>query len=153
MTAEVSKDFGKIFRRLFDHKPFISSELNLVVSEFEEKRGDQEVDNLIQSLQITSELKSSGVEKCSKLIDQNLGDLKKDLNLTLAACEELVNRQPDPLIYQVLEKNRETRQRIWEDFCDDMRHKRQRIDITFEEKEEEICEFYSDLERKLHIHK
>lgn len=151
--TEIFSDIGNIYKRIFDHKPFISSELNLFVAEFEEKRGDQEVENLIQTLQTTSELKSSGVKKCSKLIDQNLGDLKNDLNITLKACEDLVNREPDPLIYQVLEKNRDTRQKIWEDFSDDMRHKRQRIDITFEEKEEELCEFYSDLERKLHIHK
>lgn len=151
--TEIFSEIGKIYKRLFDQKSFITSELNLVVEEFEDKRGDREVDNLIQSLEITEELKSSRVEKCCKLIDQNLGDLQKDLNLTLAACEELANRQPDPVIYQVLEKNRETRQKLSEDFSHDMRHKRQRIDLTFEEKEEELCEFYSDLERKLHINK
>lgn len=34
-----------------------------------------------------------------------------------------------------------------------MTHKCSRVDITFEEKEEELREFYLDLERKLHIHK
>lgn len=151
--TEIFSDIGKIYKRIFDHKPFLSSELNLVVSEFEEKRGDREIENLIETLQTSSELKSNGVKKCSHLIEENLGELKADLEATLKACEDLANREPDPLIYQVLEKNRDTRHRIWEDFTDDMRHKKQRIDITFEEKEEELCEFYSDLERKLHIHK
>ena len=51
-----------------------------------------------------------------------------------------------------LEKNRKERTTIWKQFVDDMQHKCSRVDNTFEEKEEELREFYSDLERKLHIH-
>lgn len=53
----------------------------------------------------------------------------------------------------LLENNRQTRKKAWQVFVDDMTHKCSRIDLTFEEKEEELVEFYSDLERKLHIHK
>lgn len=52
-----------------------------------------------------------------------------------------------------LEKNRAERNKIWSNFDDDMKHKISRLDNTFEEKEEELRDFYSDLERKLHIHK
>lgn len=45
------------------------------------------------------------------------------------------------------------REKLWDRFVDDMRHKQNCVENTFEEKEEELREFYSDLERKLHIHK
>lgn len=52
-----------------------------------------------------------------------------------------------------LEENRIGRTKIWDRFIDDMKHKQSCVENTFEEKEEELREFYSDLERKLHIHK
>lgn len=45
------------------------------------------------------------------------------------------------------------RDKILDQFLDDMKHKQSCVENTFEEKEEELREFYSDLERKLHIHK
>lgn len=51
-----------------------------------------------------------------------------------------------------LEQNRQKRKELWQQFVDDMKHKCSRVDNTFEEKEEELREFYFDLERKLHIH-
>lgn len=45
----------------------------------------------------------------------------------------------------------EERKLRWEKFVDDMTHKCSRVDNTFDEKEEELQEFYSDLERKLQI--
>lgn len=52
-----------------------------------------------------------------------------------------------------LQENRVEREKLWGRFVDDMRHKQNCVENTFEEKEEELREFYSDLERKLHIHK
>lgn len=64
-----------------------------------------------------------------------------------------VSYQFYPFQLENLEKNRKEREKIWNHFVDDMEHKKSRVDSTFEEKEEELREFYSDLERKLHIHK
>lgn len=65
----------------------------------------------------------------------------------------MANKEPNPELEATLNGNRESRKKVWEGFVDDMNHKRTRIDNTFEEKEEELRDFYSDLERKLHIHK
>lgn len=54
---------------------------------------------------------------------------------------------------QKLESNRVARAKDWDRFVDDTNHKRACIESTFEQKEEELREFYSDLERKLNIHK
>lgn len=48
---------------------------------------------------------------------------------------------------------RELRKAEWESFIDNMTQKCSKVDVTFQEKEEELKEFYSDLEKKLHIGK
>lgn len=76
------------------------------------------------------------------------------LKSSLKVLEKAVSdRKPNPDLQATLEKKRAEREDIWNLFVDDMNHKCKRIDNTFEEKEEELRDFYSDLERKLHIHK
>lgn len=50
-----------------------------------------------------------------------------------------------------LQENREIRKLEWEKFVNDMSEKCEKVNQTFDEKENEIKEFYIDLERKLHI--
>lgn len=116
------------------------------------KRNDREIENLFASAQNTTEVKDSSVAR-SKALGEVLPALNSILRNTLRDCERAVNRQPDPKLQSTLEKNRAERKVIWDQFTDDMNHKCSRIDNTFEEKEEELRDFYSDLERKLHIHK
>lgn len=48
-------------------------------------------------------------------------------------------------------ENREIRKLEWEKFVNDMSENCEKVNQTFQEKENEIKEFYTDLERKLHI--
>lgn len=91
--------------------------------------------------------------RCKALSEVQLPVLKSILETTLRNCEKAVARRPDPELEKTLEQNRVARQEIWHEFVDDMSHKCKRIDNTFEEKEEELKDFYADLERKLQIHK
>ncbi|XP_066587555.1 biogenesis of lysosome-related organelles complex 1 subunit 5 isoform X1 [Prorops nasuta] len=52
---------------------------------------------------------------------------------------------------KALQKHRTTRKYEWESFINDMSEKCQKVDQTFQEKIDEIKEFYIDLEKKLHI--
>lgn len=122
------------------------------ISFFQEKRNDREIENLFRTAQNTTEVKDHSVARCKALSEVQLPVLNSLLKSTLRECEKAVNRQPDPQLEATLEKNRVSRQVVWDQFSDDMTHKCSRIDITFEEKEEELRDFYSDLERKLHIH-
>lgn len=123
------------------------------ISIFQEKRNDREIENLFTTAQNTTEVKDNSVARCKSLSEVQLPVLNSILKSTSRECEKAVNRQPDPELEGKLEKNRVNRQVIWDQFTDDMNHKCSRIDNTFEEKEEELRDFYSDLERKLHIHK
>ena len=46
---------------------------------------------------------------------------------------------------------RESRKAEWEAFIRDMGEKCARVDQTFKQKEAELREYYSDLEKKLHL--
>lgn len=85
--------------------------------------------------------------------ETNLPVLKIGLEQTLNICEKILEREPDSSLFENIDKNRESRKEIWKQFVDDMVHKCSRVDFTFQEKEEELREFYTDLEQKLHIHK
>lgn len=120
---------------------------------FQEKRNDREIENLFSTAQNTTEVKDSSVARCKALSEVQLPVLNKILRDTLRDCQQALNRRPDPELEASLEKNRAARKVILDQFVDDMNHKSSRVDNTFEEKEEELRDFYSDLERKLHIHK
>lgn len=87
------------------------------------------------------------------LSQENLPLLKFKLDDTLTLCENILSRKTEAGLTVQLDKNRVERKKIWSNYEDDVNHKISRLDNTFEEKEEELRDFYSDLERKLHIHK
>ncbi|XP_055310242.1 biogenesis of lysosome-related organelles complex 1 subunit 5 [Sitodiplosis mosellana] len=153
MTSELIKDVNEIYSRIFHHRQFLSGEINYFLREFEQKRNDKEIENLFSSVQNTIEAKDSTVEKCCILSETNLPLLKIKLDETLTLCESVLTRGVNKEAEKRREDNRLARTETWNRFVDDMKHKQSYVENTFEEKEEELREFYSDLERKLHIHK
>lgn len=121
------------------------------VREFEEKRQDREIEGLFTTLQNTIENRDSSIEKFRLASEVHLSDVKKNLDSVKSVLETVLDDQPADDLYKTLEENRARRQTEWQQFVDDMAHKCARVDNTFEEKEEELRDFYSDLERKLHI--
>lgn len=119
----------------------------------QERRNDREIENLFATAQSTTEVKDDSVARCKSLCEVQLPVLNSILRNTLRDIDRAVNKKADPELEVTLQKNRAARTEIWDQFVDDMRHKCSRVDNTFEEKEEELRDFYSDLERKLHIHK
>lgn len=108
---------------------------------------------MFTALQNTSEIRDTSIERSLLASVGHLPELSTYLKKTLDGCTDILDNQESPKLIEKLEKNRENRKKIWQHFVDDMSHKCSRVDITFEEKEEELREFYTDLEQKLHIHK
>lgn len=119
----------------------------------QEKRQDQEIEGLFAVLQNTIELRDSSLERCHLTSETHLPGLRANLEQTLADCQEIYDTKFENQLEAKLYENREQRKRQWQQFVDDMTHKCSRVDNTFEEKKEELREFYADLEQKLHIHK
>ncbi|XP_032529105.1 biogenesis of lysosome-related organelles complex 1 subunit 5 isoform X2 [Danaus plexippus] len=124
-----------------------------MLKEFEEKRGDREVENLFAILEKLTDIKDTQLEKVEKASSTALPVLAEKLNQALQLSEEI---EADYLELQKkskqkLAENKEKRQQEWDQFIDDMNFKCQRIDNTFEEKEEELRDLYADLKHKLNI--
>ncbi|KAG5325173.1 BL1S5 protein, partial [Pseudoatta argentina] len=148
--AFVIKDTGEIWGRLFDHRPFIQGEVTFFLREFQEKRSDREVERLFKILEYTTELKESQLDRTEQLGDCHLPSLKANVDVALSMCNRVLQREEN-FDSDVLSENRLLRKKEWERFINDMSNKCEKVDQTFQEKENGIQEFYVDLEQKLHI--
>ncbi|XP_063357612.1 biogenesis of lysosome-related organelles complex 1 subunit 5 isoform X2 [Cydia amplana] len=148
-------EIGEVWARLFDHRPFLNGEIKFMLKEFEEKRGDREVENLFFILEKVTDIKDSQVDKIKKGSEAALPVLSEKLNQALQLCEavEADYLEVQKTFEQKQAENREKRQKEWDQFIDDMNFKCQRIDNAFEEKEEELRDLYADLNHKLNITK
>ncbi|CAH2239512.1 biogenesis of lysosome-related organelles complex 1 subunit 5 isoform X1 [Pararge aegeria] len=151
--TELSREISEVWSRLFDHRPFLSGEIKFMLREFEEKRGDREVENLFAIVENLTEIKDTQVERISKNSIAALPVLAEKLEQALKLSDQI---EKDYLELQKINKekkakNFEKRQKEWDQFIDDMNFKCQRIDNTFEEKEEELRDLYADLNHKLNI--
>ncbi|XP_057329437.1 biogenesis of lysosome-related organelles complex 1 subunit 5 [Microplitis mediator] len=149
--ASVIKDIGEIWSRLFDHRPFIQGELSYFVREFEERRGDREVERLFKILEYSTELEQNQIDRAEQLGDCHLPSLKANTDVALTMCERIIQRENKFNSDNKLAENRELRKEEWKKFINDMSDKCRKVDATFNEKEEELKNFYADLEKKLHI--
>ncbi|XP_028155873.1 biogenesis of lysosome-related organelles complex 1 subunit 5-like isoform X3 [Ostrinia furnacalis] len=124
-----------------------------MVKEFEEKRGDREVENLFSILEKLTEIKDNQVEKISKIAEHSLPVLNEKLEQALQLCDNIEKEYLE--VHKDCEQRRiqkrEKRQKEWDQFIDDMNFKCKRIDNAFEEKEEELRDLYADLNHKLNI--
>ncbi|XP_061708588.1 biogenesis of lysosome-related organelles complex 1 subunit 5 isoform X2 [Cydia pomonella] len=148
-------EVGEVWARLFDHRPFLNGEIKFMLKEFEEKRGDREVENLFFILEKVTDIKDSQVDKIKKGSEAALPVLSEKLNQALQLCERIETDylEVQKTCEQKRAENREKRQKEWDQFIDDMNFKCQRIDNAFEEKEEELRDLYADLNHKLNITK
>ncbi|KAJ8736518.1 hypothetical protein PYW08_007174 [Mythimna loreyi] len=155
IMTELSREIGEVWSRLFDHRPFLNGEIKFMLKEFEEKRGDREVENLFAILEKLTDIKDSQAEKIIKAGETGLPVLKEKLQQALLLSEEVEKNYLES--HKAYEQRRlelrEKRQNEWDQFIDDMNFKCQRVDNTFEEKEEELRDLYADLNHKLNIAK
>ncbi|XP_012235867.1 biogenesis of lysosome-related organelles complex 1 subunit 5 [Linepithema humile] len=149
--ASIIKDTGEIWSRLFDHRPFVQGEITFFLREFQEKRADREVERLFKILEYTTELKESQLDRTEQLGDCHLPSLKANVDVALSMCNRVLQREENFVSDNALRQNRLIRKVEWEKFINDMSDKCQEVDQTFQQKENEIQDFYIDLEKKLHI--
>ena len=59
------------------------------VKEFEKKRGDQEVQNLFETLEVTTELQSGQVEKLVNTCDEQIPTINANLLVAQSMCNKI----------------------------------------------------------------
>ncbi|KAJ9591629.1 hypothetical protein L9F63_001843 [Diploptera punctata] len=151
--AAVIKDIGEIWSRLFDHRPFLSGEIKFFLREFEEKHSDREVERLFEILEWTTEIKETQIDRVKLASDVHLPNLNANLEVAVSMCNRILEKEELHRSDKTLEAKREIRKVEWETFIEDMTQKCTKVDATFSDKEEELREFYADLEKKLNIGK
>ncbi|XP_030558975.1 biogenesis of lysosome-related organelles complex 1 subunit 5 [Drosophila novamexicana] len=154
MISQVGREFYKVPHRILDHRVFVNGEIETFLDNFEVKRNDSEVEKLFQVTEIVGSLKYDLSERCIALGNQKLTELATGVNNLLCGVEALlekakVERAPSAN----LQEARLAREQRKAEFINNLQHSYQRIDNSFEEKEEEIAELYSDLQLKLNINK
>ncbi|XP_034486025.1 biogenesis of lysosome-related organelles complex 1 subunit 5 [Drosophila innubila] len=154
MISQVGRELYKVPHRILDHRVFINGEIETFLENFEVKRNDSEVETLFQVTEIVGSLKYDLSERCIALGNQNLCQFATEVNNLLSSVEVLlekakVERPPSAR----LQEARRAREQRKQEFLENLQHGYQRIDNSFEEKEEEIAELYSDLQLKLNVTK
>ncbi|KAK6619674.1 hypothetical protein RUM43_012431 [Polyplax serrata] len=106
--ANVIKDIGEIWTRLFDHRPFINGEIKFFLQEFEEKRGDKEVERLFETLQNLTEIRYTQLDKIKLQGETNLETLKKQVDESTSMLNRILEREgsyKEKFLHAFLEKN------------------------------------------------
>ncbi|GBP13172.1 hypothetical protein EVAR_93130_1 [Eumeta japonica] len=119
------------------------------------KRGDSEVENLFSILEKVTDIKVTQLDKIKKSGEISLSAVSDKLTIALSLSEDIKTQYSEiqKINQEKLVENRRKRQIEWDQFIDDMNFKCKRIDNAFEEKEEELRDFYADLNHKLNITK
>ncbi|XP_050519430.1 biogenesis of lysosome-related organelles complex 1 subunit 5 isoform X2 [Diabrotica virgifera virgifera] len=148
--SEVVKDVGKIWDRLFDHRPFLNGEISLILQAFEQRRKDKEVDNLFKAIEEITEIKDTEIEKlkqAEKLTDK----INDNLEEALRICDKFSELEETYKQSTPLEQSRNKRKLDWDKFMGGITTKYSEINSQFETREEELKKFYEDIEKKLLI--
>jgi len=152
-VSDIVKAVNTIWLRLFDHRSFLNGEIQFFLKEFEQKRDDKEVESLFSTVEKISDIKDTKVGKLQEIFSETFPQIQSDLLASLDLCKTIIDLENSAKANTELEQSRERRRAEWETFIDDIAFDQKRIDNTFEEKEEELLEFYKDLERKLNVTK
>lgn len=150
MSFSVIKDCGDIWNRLFDHRPFLSGEIKYFIKEFEENRSDREVKRLFDVADWLSDIKESQIPKASSSLPE-LNKINTLLGIALQTSNTILENEENFNVDTSLQARRAFRKSEWESFNNDLKEKYSKIDHTFTEKEEDLINFYQDLEKKLYI--
>lgn len=149
MSNNVVQDVGKIWQRLFDHKSFLTGEISFVVNEFEGNRGDSEVDNLFSAIENITEIKESAIDRLKGAINETATGIRSNLEDISKYNEKIKEIDAKYQQDETLENERSIRKVDWQKFMDEITTSYSDINLNFEQKEDELRQYYKELEKKL----
>ncbi|CAG9855129.1 unnamed protein product [Phyllotreta striolata] len=138
MSDVVFKGVSKVWSRIFDHKGFLSGEISFILREFEEKRKDEEVDNLFKTIECITEIKDTEIEQF-KQAGKQLEHINERLDQVLCLSDKFCELEEKYKQDNTLEDNRKGRKVVWDKFMDEITTKYSDINTEYERKEEELA--------------
>ena len=105
-NVALQKANGKItkldlYERLFNHRPFLQGEIKHFVKEFEQKRGDREVENVFKILETVTELNNGEIDKVKAQCDSTLPNLNERLLVANSMCSKILDQAQSSEIVSV----------------------------------------------------
>ncbi|KAJ8923773.1 hypothetical protein NQ315_010355 [Exocentrus adspersus] len=120
-----------------------------MLREFEQKRGDKEVDNLFLVIENITEIKDTEIERFKQIGEQTLCKANEDLEEALRVCNQFSRLEDTYKQDTTIEESRQKRKVVWDTFMQGITNKYSEINNKFELKEDELCKLYEDFEKKL----
>ena len=141
------------------------------VKEFETKRGDREVQNLFETLEVTTELQSGQVEKLVTTCDDQLPTINANLLVAQSMCNKILDQAKHSELVsnflkrlliityininifflqdQALESSRQAREKEYSYFLSEFQNKCEKIDDAYNQKEKDLRQHFQKLEKDL----
>lgn len=135
-----------IHGRIFNHRPFVQGEVRSFVKEFEETRGDREVERTFKILERVTELKDCEIDKLKAQCESTVPSVQESLKAAQALCDRILDQERSSEIEQALESSHQAREREWQAFTQEAKANRERIDEAFAQKEADLRKQYADFE-------
>eukprot|EP00092_Neocalanus_flemingeri_P018132 GFUD01019624.1.p2 GENE.GFUD01019624.1~~GFUD01019624.1.p2 ORF type:complete len:154 (+),score=56.09 GFUD01019624.1:43-504(+) len=141
------EDIQEIHSRLFNHRPFLQGEVKHFLREFEEKRGDREVENIFSCLERVSELRDLGLPQLTTSTNSNTStSLVANLQVAESMLGRILEHSETDEVEKTLVASRDTREREWTNFLQEVQIRCKKVDQSFKEQEDAIRKKYQDLE-------
>ena len=118
-----------------------------ICREFEEKRGDREVENIFSCLERVSELRDLGLPSLiSSANDNSATSLVANLQVSESMLSRILDQGETGEVEKTLISSREAREKEWTNFLQEIQSRCKNIDQRFKEQEDAIRKKYKDLE-------
>jgi len=142
------EDIQEVHSRLFNHRPFLQGEVKYFIREFEEKRKDREVEHIFSCLERVSELRDLGLPQL--ITNTSSSNSSTSLVANLQVSESMLGRILEQgetgEVEKTLVASRDTREREWTNFLQEVQIRCKKVDQSFKEQEDSIRKKYQDLE-------
>ena len=121
--------------------------MKLICREFEEKRGDREVDKVFSCLERVSELRDIGLPQLSENLNSSAPtNLLANLQVSESMFGRILEQEDSKEVEKTLAASRDARERDWDTFLLDSQDRCKRVDQSFKEQEDAIRKKYQDLQ-------
>lgn len=144
-----TKDLFDVHGRLFNHRPFLQGEIRHFVKEFEEKRGDREVENVFKILEKVTELRDCEVDKVKAECDSIVPQVNANLLVANSMYNKILDQARTSEIEQALDSSRHARDKEWSNFIQDIQNKCEKIDDAYRKKEQDLRLHYIKLDEMM----
>lgn len=148
IAEQILKDVIEVHSRLFDHRPILQGHMKAFVKEFEEKRGNRELERLQKTSNVVKDMKDVYVEETSQALDTYLANVHAKLKVAVEVCAKIEEKENNVDV-GFLQLQRQQRRQDWDTFMQSQFEKSAEVDRWMDEEMKRVTEEYNELEAKM----